>query len=263
MGAQAALDALQLGHELVVHVQAARGVQNDDVAAGPGGPGKRLHAYVHRVLGRVAVEHRHLDLGPQLLELLDGRRALGVRRHQIGVAALLFEHKGQLAAGGGLARALQAHHHEHVGGLAAQVQWFGLAAHEGAQLVSHDLDDLLGRGEALHHLLAHGAVLDLGDELLGDLVVDVGFQQGQAHLSQGLGDVALRELAVALEPLESQGQPIAEVVKHDWSSLPLQTSYAGRCPHQSRPPCGQGGQSSDYRVPAGIRQPKYQGFLGS
>jgi len=69
-----------------------------------------------------------------------------------------------------------------------------------------DLHHLLGRGEGTHHLFAHGPLPDPLDEGLGDFVVDVGLQQGQAHLPQGLLHLGLGELAVALQLLEDLGQ---------------------------------------------------------
>ena len=80
------------------------------LSAGP------LHAVlgdVHRVgLGALVVD-RHAQLLAQGLELVDGRRAVDVAGHQRRALALGEEELGQLAAGRGLARALQAHHHDH------------------------------------------------------------------------------------------------------------------------------------------------------
>ena len=65
-----------------------------------------------------------------------------------------------------------------------------------------DLDDLLGRGQRPHDLFPHRPLPDALDEGLGDLIVDVGFQQRQAHLAQGLAHLGLGELAPAFELLE-------------------------------------------------------------
>ena len=101
---------------------------------------------------------------------------------------------------GGLTVALQAAEHDHVLTLVLddQTRRF-LAAHQGDQLLVDDLDDLLGRGQALHDLLAHGALRHLCTEVLGHLVVDVGFQQGHAHFPHGGLDVGLGQFAVAAQ----------------------------------------------------------------
>ena len=65
-----------------------------------------------------------------------------------------------------------------------------------------DLDDLLGRGQRPHDLFADGPLPDALDKRLGDLVVDVGLEQRQAHLAQGLAHLGLVELAPAFQLLE-------------------------------------------------------------
>ena len=55
---------------------------------------------------------RDADLLAQHLQLMHGRRALQVRGHEHRLAAALEQHAGQLAAGRGFARALQAAHHQ-------------------------------------------------------------------------------------------------------------------------------------------------------
>ena len=57
----------------------------------------------------------------QLFQLVHGRRAIHVRGHQQRGAALLEEQPAQLAARGGLARAVQPHHQDATG-IAAQFQ---------------------------------------------------------------------------------------------------------------------------------------------
>ena len=76
-----------------------------------------------------------------------------------------------------------------------------------------DLDHLLRRGEALHHFLAHGLFGDGGDEVLGDLVVYVGFQQRHAHFAHGRFDVALAQLALAAQLFKYLIQLFAERFK--------------------------------------------------
>ncbi len=195
-------DGLQLFHQRGVDVEAPGGVQDHRVKARGvgrfhGGPGNG-----HRVLGRLAGVHCHPDVGPQALELLDGRGPLHVRGHQIRLLPLALEAPGQLGRGGGLAGALQAHQHHGHRRFAAQIQPGRLPAQQRRQLLVDDLDDLLGRGQRPHDLFPHRPLPDALDEGLGDLIIDVGFEKRQAHLAQGLPHLGLGELAPAFELLE-------------------------------------------------------------
>ena len=52
---------------------------------------------------------------------------------------------------------------------------------------------------------------DLGD----DVEVDVGFEQGEADLAEGVGDVLVGDGALAAEGLEGALEFVAEIFKHD------------------------------------------------
>ncbi len=112
---------------------------------------------------------------------------------------------------GGFTVALQAAEHDDGLALVLDVQAGGFAAaHQGNQLLVDDLDHLLGRGQALHDLLTHGALGDLCAEVLGNLVVDIGFQQGHAHLAHGGLDVGLGQFAVAAQLFEHTGKAVGK-----------------------------------------------------
>ena len=51
------------------------------------------------------------------------------------------------------------------------------------ELVPNDLDDLLGRRQALQHRLIGSAIPHAVDKSLDDLEVDVGFEERQADFS--------------------------------------------------------------------------------
>ena len=67
------------------------------------------------------------------------------------------------------------------------------------QLVIKDFNNLLARRDAPQHFLAERPVLDSRDEILGNLKVNVGFQQCQPNLAQRVIDVALRDRAMTPE----------------------------------------------------------------
>src|SRR6185436_9833822 len=88
------------------------------------------------------------------------------------------------------------------------------AAQQLDQLVAHHLDHLLARRQRLQHVQAHRLDADALDEGLHDLEIDVGLQQGHAHLAQGLLDVLLRQPAESAEPIEDAGQAIGQAIEH-------------------------------------------------
>ena len=137
---------------------------------------------------------RNVELLAQDLELRDGRRPVGVSSNQQRPLAALAQVEGQLGCRGRLARTLQAYEHDHVGRRPRQIQASRLAQ-GGDQLLVDDLDHLLGRREALHHLGADTPLADALDKVLDDLKVDVGFQQRQPDLAQGGVNVRLGQLA--------------------------------------------------------------------
>ena len=78
----------------------------------------------------------------------------------------------------------------------------------------HDLDDHLAGVDVLDDLGADGALLDALHEVLDDLVVDVGFEQGHAHLAHGHVDIVLGDPAAAGEAAEGSLEAIGEGVEH-------------------------------------------------
>ena len=202
-------DVDELGHELLVHVQAAGGVDDGDVAV-LAREGDAVARDVDRVevgAGRVA---RHADAPGQRLQLVDGRRTVDVGGDEHRLLAVLLEQLGELGAGGRLARALQAGHQDDGRRMAAERQLRVAAAHERDELLVHDLHDLLRRREALHDLGAERALLDVRHELAHHLEVHVGLEQRQADLAHGGVDVLGGELAVALEALHDALEALGE-----------------------------------------------------
>jgi hypothetical protein len=100
-------------------------------------------------------------------KLLARRRAIYVDRDQNGPVAALLEPRGQLAAGGGFAGALQPGHENHVGGCEANLKRAVSLPSNLDQLVAHNLDDLLGGRKRGQHFGAHGLGADVLDEVAG------------------------------------------------------------------------------------------------
>ena len=160
---------------------------------------------VHRVCG-AHLEHRDAKLSAHDLQLLDSGGTVHVTGHQQGVLAVLFHQARQLCTIGGLTGALEAHQHDHCGGLGRDLELCVFAAHEGNQLFVDDLDDHLGRSQAFQHIAADGPLGDLFDKVLDHLIADVRFQQSQAYFSHGLLYVGFGEPSLAAELFKRTGQ---------------------------------------------------------
>jgi len=68
--------------------------------------------------------------------------------------------------------------------------------------------DLLAGLQALQDLLAECALAHLGDELLDDLEVDVGLEQGETDLAHRTGDRLFVELSAPTKVAESALEPV-------------------------------------------------------
>jgi len=83
------VDLVQLPQQRLVDVQAAGGVDDQDVAAVVAGPPLTELDDLGGVLAFAVGVHRHADLTGEGLELVDGGRTVDVRGHQHGLAPLL------------------------------------------------------------------------------------------------------------------------------------------------------------------------------
>ena len=173
---------------------------------------------VHRLIARGLGVDGDIELAAKLLQLRDGGGALHVGGDHARLLALLAEVLRELGGVGRLAGALQADEHDdgrrRPGELDLRTLAAILAAEHLHQLVVDDADDLLRGGEAAQHILADGALLHAGDELLDELEVDIGFEQRLAHLAHGVGDVFFGELALAAEPAKDLVEALLQTLEH-------------------------------------------------
>ena len=97
---------------------------------------------------------------------------------------------------------MQAGHQDHGGRTGSEVEAGRVFTQQGDQLVTDDLDHLLGRRKSGHHLLAHRLLPDVVDKLLDHVQVDVGFEQGYADFPQGVPNIFFGDGALTAEILE-------------------------------------------------------------
>ena len=94
----------------------------------------------------VASVDANADLAAQGLELVGGGGAVRVAGSEQRAVTLALEQVGELGRGRGLAGALQAHHHDHVGGAVLGKDQLGLGgAQKLRELIEDDAHDVLRR----------------------------------------------------------------------------------------------------------------------
>ena len=202
------LDVHQLLHEQGVDVQAARRIEDDHGALLLFGVFERGADNVHGLHIRRRSKAGDVELPGERAELIDGGGTVHVHGNEIRPHFLLAQEIGELARRCGLTGTLKAHHHDDAGLRAAQVQFGCFAAEQGNEFVMHSFDELLRGGQAFFDFLAEHALTHALHELLDDLEVDVGFQQGKTHLAQAIADIFLGELRPAAQGAERAGQPV-------------------------------------------------------
>ncbi len=190
---------------------------------------ERLRADLER-RGAGDVEDGNADLLAQDLELLDRGRPLHVGSDEQGVLAFLLQQARELGAGGRLAGALQAHHHD-ARRLPLRREREGRAVarrHEGDELVVADLDEDLPRRDldGLAFLALRSYPNDLAEGLprltrskegLDDAELDVSLEQRKTDLAQRRFDVLLGQLGQAREAVPGRFEPFGEGVEHGWA----------------------------------------------
>ena len=88
-------------------------------------------------------------------------------------------------------------------------------AEEGDELVVDDFDDLLGGAQrAVRTCRPRDLARMCSMRVSDDGEVDVGFEEGEADLAHGVGDVFVGDGALAAEGLEGALELVGEVFKH-------------------------------------------------
>ena len=82
------------------------------------------------------------------------------------------------------------------------------------ELVVHQFDDLLPRGDAAQDIAVGGPLLHLRREVARDPEVDVRLQQGEAHFAQRLVDVLVGKASLVPDAGEDGGELVRQRVEH-------------------------------------------------
>ena len=209
------LHPLELVHQRLVHVEAAGGIQKDHVAAVVPGVAESVLGDLHRV-PLALLKDRQVQLAAHHLQLLDGGGAVHVAGHEQGAFGLLrFQHLGQLGREGRLTRTLQTRHEDNRWVL-RQVEVGRFATHQGSQFVVHDFDHQLSRLHGGEHVLSQRLGFYGIGKLFGNFVVDVGIEQGTAHIFERLGHVDFGDFAFTLQYFKRPFKSFTKVFKHNF-----------------------------------------------
>ncbi len=195
----------ELFHQRLVDVQPPRRVEDDDVAALLL---RLLDAVGDRLNGVRPREDGNLELLSELLELVDGGRALQVGGDEGRRMPFLAQEQRELGGRCRLPRALEAREQDHGRRPPGEGDLGASAPHQVGQLLVDDLHDLLAGGEALGQLQAERARLHARDEVLDDLEVDVRLEERETDLAHRLRDGFLVELAAAADLAEGALEPV-------------------------------------------------------
>ncbi len=208
------LDSLQFTHENLIHLETTSGVDDQGITTKLPGPPDGLAADIHRILVALRRMNRHFQLASQYRQLLDGGGPINIDGNQVRFLAIVFEPPGQLAGGGGLARALKTDQHDGYRLASTKVQIDMAAAQQFHQLLVDNFNHLLTGGQAFQHLTPHCFLGHSGDKIFNHLEVDIGLQQGQSHLAQGFLNIFFVQATMAAQFLEYFLQTIGKIVKH-------------------------------------------------
>jgi hypothetical protein len=116
--------------------------------------------------------------------------------------------------GGGLARALQADHHDRDRRHGVEVDALAFGAERGDQLVMDDLHHHLAGSHRLDHGGADRLLADFFGKTSHHVERDVGLQQRAAHLAHRGVDVGFGQRAAPRQPIENATQFFRQIVEH-------------------------------------------------
>ncbi|MNS94359.1 hypothetical protein D3C72_1285740 [compost metagenome] len=114
----------------------------------------------------------------------------------------------QLTYAGGFTRTLQTGHQHHRWRLCGQVQHLVLFAHCRNQLIAHNFDELLTRGQALVHFMTNRFLFYAADELAHNGQRHVGFEQRHAHFAQRFFHIVFGKAPTAADVAQRARQTI-------------------------------------------------------
>jgi hypothetical protein len=237
--------ALRLRHQLLVHVQTTRGVDDQCGVTLILRTHERSLRDLDRVAPRFAGFDVDSDLGAELDELRDRGRTLEVGSGEERFESAPLEVRRQLRCCGRLTGPLKADEQDDGRRLIGELERPVLLAEETDELVVDDLDQLLagrdrGQDRFADRFRAHPL-----EELADDGQGDVGFEERETDLAQSFIHIRFGELSLAAETGERSFEPLGETFEHG--------------PSLAKAADGQGRRSRPSVRPSSARSPTRRG----
>ena len=202
---------LQLAHEVGGGVQAPGRVDEHELGTGRFGALQRVVAHARRIGSALAGDHLHSGAARPHLKLLDGGGAEGVGRAQDDRATRIGFRLGELAHGGGLARAVDAHEQHH-GLIAAEDVGPGLREGTG-DLVVQEVEHRIGVGQRLTGGLVAQVLHDVAGRRPAHIRQDERFFQALPELLVQIGSTVQKDVHRLLELVARAGKPLADAIE--------------------------------------------------
>jgi hypothetical protein len=192
-----------LRHHFCVYVESACGIEDYDVVVFFLGVFDAVFCDLDGIGGVFSV-NVDIRLLAEDNELLDGGWALEVSGDEDRSFAFCEEVYAELGGGCGFAAALEAGQHNYGWAWGDEVDAGIDGAHKLGELVVDYFYHHLAGVETFDYLSTNGGLGDILAELLDDIVVDIGFEQGFADFVHSVGDVCLGDTAPARERPEER-----------------------------------------------------------
>ena len=173
------------------------------------------------------------------LQLVDSCRSVYIAGYQQRSAVLGLQVFSELCRMSSLTCTLQTAHHDDTRRFRRELYPGVGAAHELAQFIMNDVDDLLSGSKAFHNIRAHCSLAYVGYELFNDLIAHVCFKERHLDFSHGFIDSLFIQLAIAPEIFEYFAELIGKSFKSHISGTPfIICGTAGRRRLQQCPDLG-------------------------
>ena len=200
---------LHLVHQRLINMEAARSIKQQHIDRLQLGRVQRAGGDLNRSLTRHNRQRGNSGLLAQHFQLFLRSRTIHVeRRHQHLFAARFAQQLADLGGAGGLARTLQADHHDHNRRRGIEIEVCRFRTQHLDQPIVDDLDNLLARSDRTQDLLADGGFGDRIDKPADDGKRHVGFEQRDPHFAHRGLHILLAQRAAATQPIKNAAKPV-------------------------------------------------------
>ena len=213
MGIDGLGDIGHLGHHLLIYVQPAGSVDDDDIVVVLACVLYGIFCDLYGIFAFLGV-NIDICLLTQNNQLLNSGGSLQVVSYQEGIFAFGDNVFSEFSGGGGFSATLEAGQHDYGGSGRDKIDTGVDRAHQFCKLIADDFNEDLAGMQALYHLGTDGGLGYIFAELLYDAVADVGFEKRLSHIPHSVGDVCLSDSSPACQRPEDCIEFFGQRFKH-------------------------------------------------